>query len=102
MMARFSEVITLRATTNEVSDIGAVVESNVDTDAFFNRYSLSLANRLAGAADGLKGMVSGQVRTADYDGQQIAIVDGREYTVTDANESGDYTTITLSERLSNG
>ena len=101
-MARFSETITLRKASTEVSGTGAVKTAWEDTEVFFNRYSLSLSNRLAGAADGLKGMVTGQIRTADYDGQQAALLGGKEYTVTDANDSGDFTAITLSERLSNG
>lgn len=100
-MARFSETVILRKATTEVSDTGAVKTVWEDNEVFFNRYSLSLSNRLAGAADGLKGMVSGQIRTDDYDGQQVALLDEREYTVTDANEAGDFTTLTLSERLSN-
>ncbi len=101
-MARFSETMTLRALSHEVSGTGAVKAEAEDTEVFFNRYSLSLSNRLAGAADGLKGMVTGQVRTADYSGQQVALLDGREYSVADANASGDFTTLTLSERLANG
>lgn len=100
-MARFSETLTLRKAVTEVSDTGAVKTDWEDSEVFFNRYRLSLSNRLAGAADGLKGMVTGQIRTADYDGQQIALLNGQEYTVTDANDSGDFTAITLSERLGN-
>lgn len=101
-MARYSDVITLRKVTYEVSDEGAVKQVYGDTDVFFNRYSVSLQQRLAGAAEGLQGMVEGQIRSVDYDGQELALIGGVEYTVNDTNDTGEFCTLTLSKRLANG
>lgn len=84
----------------ETDEEGAIVETPTDTEVFFNRYSISLQNRLAGAADGLKGLVSGQVRACDYEGQQTALIGKQEYTITDTQNTGDFVVLTLSERLS--
>ena len=99
-MARFSERITLRELSHEVDDAGCVRSNAEDTTVFFNRFSTSLQNRLAGAADGLKGIVEGQVRSCDYEGQQVALIGGRRYTVADAADTGEFTRLTLAERLS--
>lgn len=99
-MAKFSEVITLREITHDISDTGAVNEVVNDTDVFFNRYTIRLENRLQGAADGLHGLVTGQVRSADYNGQQAAVLDSQVYTVEDVQNSGEFATLTLTQRLS--
>ena len=99
-MARFSECITLRALSHETDEEGGVRTDIEDTLVFFNRFSTSLQNRLAGAADGLKGIVEGQMRSCDYSGQQVALIDGRRYTVADAADGGEFTRLTMSERLS--
>lgn len=100
-MARYSETITLREASHEVSDEGAVTQTYEDTEVFFNRYSVSLQQRLAGAAEGLQGMVEGQVRSVDYEGQGIAVLDGEEYTVNQVNDTGEFCVLTLSRRLAN-
>lgn len=100
-MARYSDVITLRNVTHEVDDMGAVKPVYEDTEAFFNKYSVSLQQRLAGAAEGLQGMIEGQVRSFDYDGQELALIDGVEYTVNDTNDTGEFCVLTLSKRLAN-
>lgn len=99
-MARFSEVIALVSVSTDVGADGTPRREEASTEAFFNRFSVSLENRLAGRADGLRGMVEGQVRSVDYAGQQEALLDGRRYTVSEASDSGEFTRLTLTERLS--
>ena len=101
-MARFSETAVLRNVTTSIGDDGRGVESVEDSEVFFNRFSLSLQSRLAGGSDGLLGVVEGRVRSVDYSGQQVVVLGGKEYTVADASDSGEFTRMTLTERLSDG
>lgn len=73
-----------------------------DAEVFFNPYRLGLSAMLAGGADGQRETAAGQVRSCDYDGQNMAVVGGAEYTVTGANDQGEFTVLTLERRLSNG
>lgn len=101
-MARFSEVITLRETAHETDAQGRVRPVFTDTEVFFNRYTMGLQQRLAAASEGLRGVVEGQVRSADYAGQGNALLSGRAYTVTEASDSGEFTRLTLTERAEDG
>lgn len=101
-MARFSDVLTLRRAVCSVGEDGRASASYEDEDVFFNRYKLSLACVLAGGADGLRQAAAGQVRSCDYSGQQLAVLDGREYTVKSANDQGEFTVLALERRLSDG
>lgn len=101
-MARFSDVITLRKAVCTVRADGTPEVSNEDTDVFFNRYRLSLTSILAGGADGFRMAAAGQVRSCDYGGQQLAVLDGEEYTVNSANNQGEFTVLSLERRLSDG
>lgn len=101
-MARFSDVLTLRRATCEVGADGSPSATYEDADVFFNRYRLSLSAMLAGGADGLRRAAAGQVRSCDYAGQQLAVLDGEEYTVTAVNDQGEFTVLTLEGRLADG
>lgn len=101
-MARFSETIVLRRLEHSQNAEGVMTETTEDTEAFFNRYTVGLDARLAGRSSGLKGLATGQVRSCDYAGQQYAVLNGKEYTVEDASDSGEFTVLTLAERLPNG
>lgn len=99
---KFSEVLTLRRVEREKRPDGTFSSEDVDREVFFNRYRVGLESRLAGAREGLYGVVEGQVRSSEYLGEQMALLDGREYTVAGVSDQGEYTVLTLSERLSNG
>ncbi len=99
---RFSEAITLRDVSVEIGPDGRSASMREDTEVFFNRYSMGLQSRLAAASDGLKGVVEGQIRSCDYGGQQRAVIDGREYLVQSAEDSGEFCRLTLAERLDDG
>ncbi len=101
-MARFSETLTLRSKSLSQDAAGAVIPVFEDCEVFFNRYRVSLSNRTAASSDGLRGMVVGQIRSADYGGQVSAVYAGEEYTVEDASDSGEFTVLTLAKRLSDG
>ncbi len=99
---KFSEVVTLRKASREKRPDGTFETSTEDRDVFFNRYRTGLEARLAGASEGLRRMATGQVRSADYRGEQYAVLGGAEMTVQDASDQGEYTVLTLAERLPNG
>ena len=99
---RFSETITLRSVSVEIGDDGRSATVAADTEAFFNRYTMGLQNRLAASSEGLKGVVEGQVRSSDYEGQERAVLGGREYLVQSAEDSGEFCRLTLAERLDDG
>lgn len=99
---RFSETITLRSVAAEIGDDGRSATVATDTEAFFNRYTMGLQNRLAASSEGLKGVVEGQVRSCDYEGQERAVLGGREYLVQSAEDSGEFCRLTLAERLDDG
>lgn len=101
-MARFSDVLTLRDATCEMGGDGRPSVSREDADVFFNRYRLGLASMLMGGSDGMRRTVAGQVRSCDYGGQALAVFDGDEYTVSNANDQGEFTVLVLERRLSNG
>lgn len=101
-MARFSDVLTLRRAACSTGADGRPSVSYEDEDVFFNRYRLSLASVLAGSADGFRQSAAGQVRSCDYSGQQLAVLDGREYTVRSASDQGEFTVLALERRLSDG
>lgn len=101
-MAKFSDTIVLRDVVTSKNEEGVVTTEYSDSEPiFFNRYSVSLQNRMAGAVEGLKGMAEGQVRTIEYGGQEFAILDGKEYTIEDASNQGEFTMLTLARKLSN-
>lgn len=102
-MARYSDVIILRDVEHVVNDEGVAVVVNADSDPlFFNRYRTGLAARMAGASEGLRRIVEGQIRTVDYGGQERAVLDGTEYSIEDASNQGEFTVLTLARRLGNG
>lgn len=100
-MSRHSDILTLRRAIVEIGANGVPGQETEDADVFFNRWSVSMANRLAASREGLFGVVQGQVRTVDYDGQQLAVLAGTEYLVSEADNQGEFTVLTLSRRASN-
>lgn len=101
-VARFSDIITLRQKTVTFDDEGNPKPSVEDTDVFYNPYRLNLTTMLQGGADGQKRTLAGQVRACDYSGQNMAVIGGEEYTITGANNTGEYVTLTLESLLQNG
>lgn len=102
-MAKFSDVITLHDMEPVGNEEGVVVNASVnERTIFFNRHRVSMAARMAGSSEGIKRIASGQVRTVDYRGEEHAVLDGIEYTVADANNQGELTTLTLERKLANG
>lgn len=102
-MSKFSDVLILRDASSVRNDEGVVTVVHTDSEPiFFNRYSVSLQSRMAGAAEGMRWMVEGQVRTIEYAGQELAVIDGVEYSIDDANNQGEFTVLTMSKRLANG
>lgn len=100
-MARYADIITLKKATCEIGDNGRPIVEEEETETFFNRYKLGLSQMLMGGADGQRETAAGQIRSCDYDGQNIAILDGKEYTIKSVNDQGEFSTLTLERRLTN-
>lgn len=100
-MTRYADTLVLVSKEPVQDSEGGFSWRDSSEEVFFNRMRLSLDQRMAGKAEGLYGMVRGQVRSCDYSGQQAAVVGGEEYDVADAEDRGEFTVLTLSRRLSN-
>ena len=100
-MSGWRDVIVFRDVEQVRNDEGVVSLETVDyRPVFFNRHNVSMTARMMGAAEGVKHMAAGEVRTPDYKGQEFAILDGIEYAV-DATNKGETTVLKLERRLSN-
>lgn len=100
-MSGWRDVIVFRDVQPVRNEDGVVTHETVDyAPVFFNRHNVSMATRMMGAAEGIKCIAAGEVRTGDYRGQEFALLDGVEYHV-DANNRGETTVLRLERRLSN-
>lgn len=70
-------------------------------DVFTNTYDIGMSTYMAAQEAGLHADAEIQLRTADYDGENIAEIDGIEYTVEHVQTEGEYTRLILARRLSN-
>lgn len=69
---------------------------------FANARNMGLEAWAAARNLGLHADASIQVRSFEYDGQNRCVVDGVEYEIERAYDTGEYTTLTLKRRLRNG
>lgn len=96
---RFNDDILLRRVEWERMPDGVQRPRVRHRRVFCNRLAVGEAARAAGAAEGLKGQVRVRVRSGEYGGEQFAVWRGREMTVEGASSGGEFTTLTLAERL---
>lgn len=96
---RFSDSIVLRSIEWRREPDGVQRPHVRERRVFCNRLSIGEAARAAGAAEGLRGAVRVQVRSAEYEREQFAVWEGREMTVEGASSGGEFTTLTIAERL---
>ena len=102
-MSRWDLCIEL-VDTNPMQDEGGAWSASepTKTQVFANRLTLGTKTWLAAASAGLHADASIQVKTAEYTGQDAVILDELEYNVEKSQNTGEYTTLTLSRRLCNG
>lgn len=99
---RFSEPITAFHEGATQDDMGnATLTRSSGTLLWANVYTVGLNAWLAGRAAGLHADAEIQVRSVDYDGQNIIVMNGEEYTVERASNTGEFTRLVLSHRLGN-
>lgn len=70
-------------------------------DVFANEFSIGASTYMAAQEAGLHADAEIQLRSIDYGGENVAVLNGDEYTVERVEDSGDFTRLTLAKRLSN-
>jgi hypothetical protein len=102
-MTRWNASVTLVSRNKVQSEDGSWQDGEpVETTVYANRRKVGSSTWLAAMSAGLHADASVEVRSFEYDGQDVAILDGIEYTVEKAQSTGEFTTLTLARRLSNG
>lgn len=100
-MARFNDVATLLSTSVSFDEAGAAHEETEGREVFANAFSVSTDAALAARAQGLRIYAVLQVRSCDYDGEQLCRYDGEVLSIeATATEGGELTKLTLVKRLS--
>lgn len=72
-----------------------------ETELFCNEYSVSTSSFMAAQAAGLHADAEIEVRSCDYEGQELAVLNGTEYNIERVENTGEFTRLTLAERLTN-
>lgn len=98
---RFNSQITLVSVDLIQQPNGSFKEVETKTDVFANRRSIGASTWAAERSIGLHADADVQIRTCDYNGQQYAIFDGTEYSIERVDTSGDFSILTLTNRLAN-
>lgn len=101
-MTRFADVATLISITSSVSECGSIEETTERTDVFVNRYTLGAAAWAAARSNGLHSDSTVEMRSCDYNGEQVVEYQGETYDVERVSNKGEFTTLTLAKRLSHG
>lgn len=98
-MTRFACAITLVDVAVSVNPDGSTSEETVKKRVFANRRNLGASAYMAARAAGLHADAEVQVRSCEYSGQELAVMDGGEFTVEASRDSGEFTVLTLARRL---
>lgn len=98
---RFNSECTLVTLTQTKDEEGNAVYEQQETEVFCNEYSVSTSSFMAAQSAGLHADAEVEIRSCDYEGQEIAVLDGTEYNVERVERTGDFTRLTLAERLTN-
>ena len=103
---RYNGTAILRdvATEMVVDDEGNEIEAAPpnDKEVFCNVRSVGIETWATVAELGIKPEAQIQVRSCDYAGQTLVLLNGREYDVSYTTTRGDYTIITLATHIPNG
>lgn len=99
---RYNSVATLFKEVVETDERGNMAPVKGEPhEVFVNRFSIGMSAFMAAREAGLHADAEIQLRAIDYDDENIAVMDGKEYTVERVDCSGDFTQLTLARRLSN-
>ena len=102
---RFNDVITLVTTTATQDEAGVFHDTEVKRDVFANPYTIGANAYMAAQSAGLHADAEFQIRSAEYNGEQVVRRgEGEneiEYTVETVINEGEYTRIILAKRLRN-
>lgn len=101
-MTRFADVATLISITSSVSECGSIEEVYEETDVFVNKYTLGAAAWAAARSNGLHADSVIELRTQEYDMQQVVRYGSDIYDVERVSDKGEFTTLTLKKRLQHG
>lgn len=100
---RYDAVATLYSETVEADSRGNLKPVKGEPkEVYANKYTIGMTTYVNARSAGLHADAELQLRTVDYDGENIAILEGIEYTVERVSDSGEFTYLTLAKRLSNG
>lgn len=100
-MTRFTKAVELVSVALEQDAYGGFSEVETVSKAFGNRMTVGATAWAAARSTGLHADGSVQLRSCDYAGQERLRMDGVEYEVERAVDSGEFTVLTLARRLSN-
>lgn len=99
---RFNAIAALCKEGTAQDSIGNTVPTvGEPREVFANVYEIGLNSYLAARASGLHADAELQLRSGDYDGEEIVLFGGNEYTVERVSDSGEFTRLTLARRLAN-
>lgn len=99
---RFDSVAELYSETLQADPKGNMIRVKGEPrEVFANRYEVGMSSYMAAQEAGLHADAEIQVRAIDYQGEEIALMDGIEYTVERVQDSGEFVRLTLARRLSN-
>lgn len=101
-MTRWNETLKLVSVEKVQDDSGAFVDERSERAVFCNPMTMGTTAWTAARAGGLKADVEVQVRSADYNGEQRAVFRGVECEVERAQDSGEFTALTMAKRANGG
>ena len=100
---RFDKVIYLVAVTYQADSIGQQVEQPpARRKVYANEWSISSSERYEAGRNDLKPERRYQVRTSEYQGEQLMEVSGVEYTIIGVEPRGEWTLLTGERKVANG
>lgn len=102
-MSRYALIATLQKVEQVTDDRGnASYEVTEERKVQANRYNIGLSTWAAARSNGLHADAEVSMRSCEYKGEERITVEGVEYEVETAQCSGEFTSLTLKRRLSNG
>ena len=99
---RFDKVIKLVAVTYTADAIGQQVETKTKRTVYANEWSISSAERYEAGRNDLKPERRYQVRTSEYQGEQLMEFAGVEYSIIGVEPRGEWTLLTGERKVANG
>lgn len=100
-MSRYASVISLVKVELEQNDEGSLIPKKTYREVFANRFEIGFSSWAEARSAGLNPEASFKLRSCDYEGEEMVVVDGTEYDVTRVSNSGEFTKLTLTRRMSN-